>query len=327
MTTMAWIRRGAYILCAATLALLLFAGEPASAQTYGLATMQPGTLAHATGSAIAKVLKEKGGLNTLVQTTAGESVLIPMVARGEIDLGIANLAEVQAAAEGSPRPQQPDLRLIGAIHPLRAAFFVRKDSSMQIIADLKGQRVPLGYSAMRTVDMLVQAQLALGGVTVGDVKPVLVPNVIRGADDFIGGAADTLYFAFGAPKLREADATVGGIRMLAIPDSPESLAASRKLFAYGYLTQVVPIPAFVGVTRPMKCYTFDYMLFASVKTKDDTVYKIIDTLANNKADLVAVAPHLQEFDPAALYKTFNMPYHPGALKYFADHKLQAREIR
>jgi uncharacterized protein len=320
------MRRHAIALCAA-LGVLACAAAPASAQTYGLATMQPGTLAHATGSAIAKVLKEKGGLNTLVQTTAGESVLIPMVARGEIDLGIANLAEVQAAAEGSPRPQQPDLRLIGAIHPLRAAFFVRKDSSMQTIADLKGKRVPLGYSAMRTADMLVQAQLALGGVTVGDVKPVLVPNVIRGADDFIGGAADTLYFAFGAPKVREADASVGGIRVLAIPDSPENLAASRKLFPYGYLTQVVPLPAFVGVTRPMQAYTFDYMLFASVKTTDDAVYKIIDTLAKNKADLAAVAPHLQDFDPAALYKTFNMPYHPGALKYFADRKMQAREIR
>jgi TRAP-type uncharacterized transport system substrate-binding protein len=80
-------------------------GAPATAQTYGLATMQPGTLAHTTGTAIAKVLKEKGGLNTLVQTTAGETVLIPMVASGEIDLGIANLAEVQAG--GSERPQPP----------------------------------------------------------------------------------------------------------------------------------------------------------------------------------------------------------------------------
>src|SRR5262245_22801487 len=283
-------RRG--IAACAGLAVLACASGPAAAQTYGLATMQPGTLAHSTGSAIAKVLKEKGGLNTLVQTTAGESVLIPMVAKGEIDLGIANLAEVQAAAEGSP-PLQPDLRLIGTIHPLRTAFWVRKDSPMQSIADLNGKRVPLGYSAMRTVDMLVQAQLALGGVTANDVKPVLVPNAIRGADDFIAGTADALYFAFGGPKVREADATVGGIRVLAIPDSPENLAASRKLFPYGYLTQVAPIPLYVGVTRPMQVYTFDYMLFASAKTK--AVYKMIDTLVNNKAELAAIAPHLQEF--------------------------------
>jgi TRAP transporter TAXI family solute receptor len=290
--------------------------------------MQPGTLAHATGSAIAKVLKEKGGLNTLVQSTAGESVLIPMVARGEIDLGIANLAEVQAAAEGTP-PPQPDLRLIGTIHPLRTAFWVRKDAPIQSIADLKGKRVPLGYSAMRTVDMLTQAQLALGGLTDDDVKPVLVPNVTRGADDFIAGAADALYFAFGGPKVREADATVGGIRVLAIPESPENLAASRKLFPYGYLTQVMPmpIPLYVGVTRPMQVYTFDYMLFTSVKTKDDAVYRMIDTLVDNKADLAAIAPHLQEFSAAALYKKFNMPYHAGALKYFADHNIPAVEIR
>ena len=40
---------------------------PANAQTFGLATMQPGSLNHTTGTAIAKVAKEKGGLNTLVQ--------------------------------------------------------------------------------------------------------------------------------------------------------------------------------------------------------------------------------------------------------------------
>jgi TRAP transporter TAXI family solute receptor len=314
------------IICA--IAALPFVAAPAAAQTYGLATMQPGTLAHSTGSAIAKVLKEKGHLNTLVQTTAGETVLIPMVARGEIDLGIANLAEVQAAMEGGgPTNVQPDLRLIGAIHPLRTAFWVRKDSAMQTMADLKGKRVGLGYSAMRTVDSLVQAQLALGGLGAKDVKPVLVPNVIRDADDFISGASDTLYFAFGAPKVREAEASVGGIRALEVVETPENLAASRKFFPYGYLTQVGPSPVFVGVTKPMKVYTLDYMLFTNAKMKDDVVYKMIDTLVNNKADLVAIAPHLREFDPAALYKSFKMAYHPGALKYFSEHKMKAVEIK
>jgi TRAP transporter TAXI family solute receptor len=308
------------------LAALVLASSPAMAQTYGLATMQPGTLAHATGSALAKVLKEKGGLNTLVQATAGETVLIPMVARGEIDLGIANLAEVQAAAEGSP-PAQPDLRMIGVIFPLRAAFWVRKDAPMQTIADLRGKRVPMGMSAMRAADGLIQAQLALGGLAAKDVTPVMVPNVIRGADDFISGAADTLYFAFGAPKVREADASTGGIRVLTIPDSADNLAASRRIFPYGYLTQVVPIPLFVGVQRPMQVYTFDYVLFTNAKAKDEVVYRMVDTLLKNKAELVAVAPHLREFEPRSLYKKFNMTYHPGALKYFADNNLRAAEIR
>jgi TRAP transporter TAXI family solute receptor len=289
--------------------------------------MQPGTLAHTTGSAIAKVLKEKGGLNTLVQTTAGETVLIPMVARGEIDLGIANLAEVQAQVEGSGPNRQADLRLIGVIHPLWASFFVRKDTTMKANADMQGKRIALGYSAMRTVDLLVQAQLALGGLTAKDVTPVLVPNVIRGADDFISGAVDALYFAFGAPKVREADASVGGIRALDASASPEHLAASRKLFPYGYLTPIGPAPIFVGVTQPIKAYTIDYMLFTNAKAKDEVIYKIIDTLAKNKPDLIPIAPHLISFNPTMLYKKFNMTYHPGALKYFADHNMQPVEIR
>src|SRR5262245_53676541 len=234
-------------------ALVLFAGmlsgpQTAVAQTYGIATMQPGTLNHSTGSAIAKVLKEKGALNTLVQATAGETVLIPMVGRGETDLGIANILEVVNVTEGGgPAGKQPDLRLIGTIHPLRVAFFVRKDSAMKTIADLKGKRVTMGFSAMRTIDTLVLAMLATAGLTGQDVKPVLVPNVIRGADDFLSGAADTFMFAFGGPKVREVDATVGGLRALDVP--AEGMEASRKIFAHGYLTDAAPGPAFIGVAQ------------------------------------------------------------------------------
>src|SRR3989442_9168933 len=97
-------------------AVALAGAGTASAQTYGLATMAPGTLAHTAASAIAKVLKEKGGLNTLVQATAGESVLIPMVATGEIDLGIANMIEVLDAVEAG---RQTDLPTIGSIFVFR----------------------------------------------------------------------------------------------------------------------------------------------------------------------------------------------------------------
>jgi len=76
------LQRG--LIGAALAAAIGLSGGPAAAQTFGLATMQPGTLAHTVASALAKTLKEKGGLNTLVQPTAGESVLIPMVAKGEI---------------------------------------------------------------------------------------------------------------------------------------------------------------------------------------------------------------------------------------------------
>lgn len=299
-----------------------FSATGAAAQTYGLATMQPGTLAHTASSAIAKVLKEKANLNTLVQATAGESVLIPMVARGEIDMGSANMLELMEGIETGRL--QNDIRVIASIYTLRIGFFSRKDANIVSVADLKGKRVPAGYSAMRTLDKNSLAILATGGLTLADIKPVLVPNVLRGADDFMSGANDTFLFSFGGPKVREADATVGGVRALALVDTPEGLEASRKVWPYGYFVELKPGPVFVGVEKPMKAYSMDYVLFTNAKTKDDVVYKVLDTLMKSKSDLTAVAPILNDMTPDIVHRKHTMAYHPGALKYFADAKIEAK---
>ncbi len=311
-----WKRMNFAAVCAATLIL----ASAAQAQTYGFATMQPGTLNHTSATAVAKVLKDKAGMNVLVQPTAGESVLIPLISRGEAEFGIANIFEVINAKTTSA-----NIRLIGSLHPLRGAFWVRKDTAMKNMADLKGKKVGLGYSAMRTIDPLVKAMLATGGLTEKDITPVLIPNVVRGADDFASGAADMFFFAFGAPKVREVDATVGGIRALEIPES--GMAAAKKIVPEGYLSPAAPNPFFVGVDHPMGVYTWDNMIFASAKVSDADVYKAIETLEKNKADLVAIQPALRDFSAAALYKKYDLPYHPGALKYFKDHNIEAKALQ
>jgi hypothetical protein len=302
------------------IALTGFGGRDAFAQTYGFATLPPGSLNHTRASAISKVVKEKGGISMLVQPTAGESVLVPMVARGEMEVGITNIMEAQAAVDAG----QKDLRILTAIHALRTPFFVRKDSTMRTIADLKGKRVELGYSAMRNIDIATRAMLATAGLTEADVTPIRVPNVVRGADDFMAGNADMFYFAFGGPKVREADASVGGLRVLEMDE--KGMPAARKIMAYGYASPVTPGPIFIGVEKPMKVYAFDNVLITSSKVKDELIYKILETMENNKADLIAVQPVLREFTPAFGFAKYNMPYHPGALKFFKDRNISARAL-
>jgi uncharacterized protein len=312
ITSVAWV--GA-VATAATFASLTLV----NAQTFGLATMQPGSLNHTTASAIAKVVKEKAGVNALVQPTAGETVIIPIVGRGETEFGLANALEVSVVNENN---RLPDLRLIGVLHPLPTAYFVRKDTPMRSMADLKGKKVVWGFSAQRTIDIVARGLLATVGLTDKDITPVLVPNVVRGADDFIAGAVDTFYFAFGAPKVREVDATVGGIRALEVPET--GMAEARKFYADGYLAPAAPGPFYVGVDKPMGVYTWDNLIFTNAKVKDEVVYKMIEAMVKNKDDMVAVQPALRGFRPEAMYKKFSTPYHPGALKYFADNNIQMK---
>src|SRR5690349_7819568 len=96
----------------------------AFAQAVGFATLPPGSLNHTTASAVAKVLKEKAGINMLVQPTAGDNVIIPMVNRAESLMGIANAPET---AQQIKDAKQGDVRLLSVAHTLQTAFFVRKE--------------------------------------------------------------------------------------------------------------------------------------------------------------------------------------------------------
>ena len=150
-----------------------------------------------------------------------------------------------------------------------------------------------------------------------------MPNVVRGADDFASGASDMFFFAFGGPKVREIDASLP-LRVLEIDE--KGMAAARKITPYGFLTQVQPGPIYIGVEQPMKVYSFDNLFLTNNKVPDDLVYKILDTLEKNKPDLVAVQPVLRAFSAAGGYKQYDMPYHPGALKYYKEHKLQPKPL-
>jgi TRAP-type uncharacterized transport system substrate-binding protein len=165
--------------------------------------------------------------------------------------------------------------------------------------------------------------LASAGLTERDVQAVRVPNVVRSADDFASGAADMFFFAFGGPKVREVDASIP-LRVLEIDE--KGMPAARKVTPYGFLTQVQPGPIFIGVEKPMKVYSFDNLFLVTAKVSDDMAYKILDTLEKNKADLVAVQPVLRAFSAANGYKKYDMPYHPGALKYYKEHNIQAKSL-
>ena len=45
----------------------------------------------------------------------------------------------------------------------------------------------------------------------------------------------------------------------------------------------------------MGVYTWDNLLFTNAKVKDEVVYKMIEAMAKNKDDLIAVQPAVRKF--------------------------------
>ncbi len=304
----------------ASIAVMLVAGA-AHAQALGFGTAPQGSIGYNMGSAIAKVMAETANLQSRVQPYSGSSAIFPLVNSGELDLTVGNVLEAQEAANGEgpyAGRKQANVRVLAVIFPIYSSLFVKKDSPYKSLADLKGKRIPLGYTAQVTLQRVVEAVLANGGLTAKDVTPVLVPNVIRGVDDFAEGKADAGFFALGAAKVLEVHKSTGGIRYLPMSDSPGAVAAMQKIMPYAYIIEVKPSPAFAGLDGPTKLMAYDYLVAVGAHVKDDVVYRIAKAMYENKPKLIESLGAFRGFNPDGMGKKMPAPFHPGALKFYQE---------
>lgn len=297
------------------------AAAPVQAQVLGFGSAPQGSIGYNMSAAIARAMAEGANLQSRVQPYSGSSAVLPLVNSGELDLAVCNVLEIQEAAHGEGPyngRKQPNLRVLGVIFPLYSSIFVRKDSPIRSLAELKGKRLPYGFSAQVTLERIVDAIIATGGLTRRDVVPVLVPNVIRGADDFMEGKIDGGFFAIGAGKVAEVDKTVGGIRYLPVPDDAKSLEAMKKLMPYAYVTLVKPSPAFVGLDGPTNLMAYDYLIATGTHVKDETVYRIAKAVFEGKPKLVESLRAFNGFDPNNMHKHMPAAFHAGAEKFYQE---------
>lgn len=298
--------------------LMLAASAIHANTTVGVGTMAQGTMSYTTGSVIAKVMKEKMGLEARVQPNSGETVLVPLINGGELDFGIANILEAQEAVTGQGTfkgRQQGNLRVAAALFPLRTAYFVRADSPIKTMADLKGKRVTVGFSAMGSVDKIAKALLASGGLKDGDYRPVLVPNVVAAADQLLNDRADAFFFAVGAAKVTEVNASVP-LRALPMPTDAEAVARAKAIFSGGYAAPVTAAMGMVGVGENMSVMGYDNMLLTSEKTKPELIKQVLSGIAENKPALIEAFPLFRGLDPKQMVKPdLQVPYHPASLDW------------
>lgn len=306
---------------AITAAVLLFAASAAQAQVLGFGSAPQGSIGYNMSSAIAKVLAEDAKIQSRVQPYSGSSAILPLVNSGELDLAVCNVLEIEEATKGEGMyngRKQANLRVLGVIFPLLSSIFVRKDSPIRSLAELKGKRIPAGFSAQVTLDRIIDAVLANGGVERKDIVPVLVPNVIRGADDFVEGKIDGGFFALGAAKVLEVHKSVGGIRYLPLSDDPQAVARMKKHMGYAYVTEVKPGPAFAGVDQPTKLMAYDYLIAVGTHVKDDMAYQIAKAVHDGKPKLIQSLGAFRGFNPDAMNRAMPAAFHPGSLKYYKE---------
>ena len=304
------------------LAMLCAAGASAQDSTVGFATLPPGTLLHAQASVIAKVVQDHSKLQVRVLGFGGDAPIIDSVNTQKADFFILDVGEPAEAQRGEnvwKGNPKPNIRVAMTLYGFQMAFWVRKDSPIQSVADLKGKNVPSDWVQQTSVITHLDALLAAGGVTMKDVRRVPTVNVIRASEDFKSGKIDIFFFAVGAPKVQEISAAVGGLRVLnmeILPDSEKRMKAIRPEY---YFSTVNPAPHIAGVDKPTKVQTIDFIIGVGTHVKDEVVRDFIKAVSENKKELVAGHPNFNAYDPTHSGKPQpRLAYHPAAARYWKE---------
>jgi uncharacterized protein len=308
------------IVAAAILTTALLIGC-AEAQPVSIVTTPIGSFTNSAGVAIAKVISDATKIRVVVQAQAREAVVPVEAGNANFGMGDSFTVTFFTAGTGDYEGQgkHPDLRQVAPMTTARVALYVRADSPIKTIADLKGKRVSAGFNAQKNIGRTIEALLANAGLTYNDVQQVLTPNVSRAADDFIGGKTDVLFFALGSAKVKQAAATVGGLRVLPIDVSPAAVARMQTILPGSYVLDVKPAPNLDGIEKPTNVIAFDMVLFTRKDLPDDIAYAVAKTLHDHKQELVAVFKPMALFQPDKMAKPLQgVPFHPGAMKYYEE---------
>lgn len=305
----------------AMLAGAFVATAAAQAQNVSIITTPVGSFSNSAGSAMAKVLVDNAGLRAVVQAQA--STGFEETVSGQADFNVSNSFDATFFAAGTgdyaARGPHRNLRVVGALIPYRVAMHVRADSPVKRIAELKGRRLSSGFNAQKTIHRIIEAHLANAGLSYKDVEQVPAPNVVRQVDDFMSGKTDAFFFALGSAAIKQANAAVGGVRVLEVDTSAAAMKRVEALLPGAYTIEVKPAPNVEGVAKPTPLIAFDMVMVVRAELADDVVYKVARALHDNKADLQGTFPPFALFSPQSMAKPIQgVPLHPGALKYYRE---------
>ena len=305
----------------ASCALVFALTTAAATQTVSISTTPAGSFTNSAGVAMAKVVSEKTKIHA-VTTAQAQQGHVP-VNSGAAEFGMSNSFDatfyVTGTGEYEGQGEHKNIRLVASLIPYRVAMHVRADSEIKTLKDLKGKRLSSGFNAQKTIKRIISAHLANAGMSYSDVSEVLTPNVSRSAQDFSAGKTDVLFFALGSAAVKQAAATVGGLRVLQIDASPEGIKRLQEVLPGSYVIEVKPSPAIEGLTGPTKVVAFDMVFFANPKVPDDVVYQVTKALHENKSALATAFRPFGLLNPGKMAKPVKgLTFHPGAKKYYQE---------
>jgi TRAP transporter TAXI family solute receptor len=310
-----------------TIALALACGLAAAStalaqdkKQMSIATGTTGAVYYPLGGAMANILSKKlPGWAVTAEATAGAVANLHMIRDGKAELALVQADSSYDALKGQDKFVGKPVahRTLAIVYPNLVHIVTMEGTGIEKAADIKGKRISTGAPVSASEVMAARVMEAVG-ITNNDIKRErLAPAESTAA--MKDGKLDGYFFNGGPPVAAITDlGATQGVKLKLIPSADLVEKINAK---YGplYSPTVIKANLYPGQDKEVPVVAVWNLLVAPEAMPEETAYNITKTLWESRDDLVATHKAALDMLPENQKKANTpVPYHPGALKYFAE---------
>ena len=289
------------------------------ARFLSLGSAPPGGAFFVVGGALSETLNEFAGANgweVTSEATKGSQENIRRLARGELDLALANSAISYFAARGTEGWDQAyDIRAVMTLAPNVAMFITPASSDVVDVASLAGKRVVLG-PAGAGFEYFLRPILAEHGVTYDDLTAL--NNTQAGAVDMLAdGAAEAAFLGGAVPTASITQATSSqNIRF--VPYGEPEMEALIDQYPF-FRPATIPPETYRNQSEAYSGLDVGSMhLITSANVSEETIYQVTKTLYENAAAVIERHPAGRAINERNAARDTGVEFHPGAVRFYRE---------
>ena len=290
-----------------------------------IATGPTGGVYYPLGGGIANVLsKYVPGYSANAESTAGSVANLQFMNTKKSDMA---LSMVDAALDGY-RDQGKfsggavPVRTLMVAYPNRMHVVTVEGRGINSFADLKGKRVSSGPPNSATELMAFRVLEAYGFNWDNDIKRERL-DVGKSSEAIKDNKIDAYFWVGGLPTSAVTDLAATPGTKIKLIDHTESVDRMNKKYGQLYVPGTIPAKTYPGQEKDGQIAVVWNLLVARADMPDQVAYTVLKTIFDKKQELINVHKEAASFD----YKNQSnaaaaIPFHPGAIKYFAEHGIK-----
>lgn len=237
------------------------------------------------------------------------------------DLGWSMTTVVADARKGegqfAGKPTDKAL-FVANFYPNVWQLVVPANSDIKSIKDLKGKPVALPARGNTSLSSGWEYLLKINGMTLNDLGPKSYGPVSSNAEAVKNRQAMASGWFTVVPASFVLDlGSAMPLRMIGV--TPAELAELKKING-GFVGFTVKADTYKeqGITGDVATFQSPTVLMASSRTPPEVIYKVTKAIIEGRDDFASIVKTMKGITPAEMAQNFDMPYHPGAEKYYKE---------